>query len=222
MSLLKLENIHKSYQDHHVLQGVNLKIAAGEQLALVGPSGSGKSTLLHIIGALDHCDQGEVVFAGQNYAKMRRSQLAKLRNQKIGFIFQSHYLLPAMTCRENIYLPTRIRGKGLSEVKKRVSSLAERLGVAQLLDRYPQKISGGEQQRVNILRAISGRPQILLCDEPTGNLDVKNSQKVLELLFELSREEGIALLFVTHDQQMSKQFAKKISIIDGKVSAPSR
>lgn len=217
MSLIKVNNIFKSYGPTEVLRGVNLEINQGAQCAIQGMSGSGKSTLLYILGGLDQAQKGEVIVNSQNLSKLTDEELAQFRNKSVGFVFQFHFLLPSMTCMDNILLPAKLGNFPLKEVKQRVKEFAETLGITHCLKKYPYEISGGEQQRVNIIRATSLKPEILLCDEPTGNLDSKNSQKVVELLKDISSKLGTTLLVVTHDVKVADQFSQKITIEDGQI-----
>lgn len=217
MSFIRLEQVEKSFGKTKVLRGLNLSIDAKELVAIRGASGSGKSTLLYLLGGLDQPTTGKVIIDQKNLSTMGDEQLAHFRNESVGFVFQFHFLLPSMTCRDNIMLPARIGGKSMSQVEKDISKLSEMLGVTHCLTKYPFEISGGEQQRINIIRALSLRPKILLCDEPTGNLDSKNSEKVASLLKGLSAEFGATLLVVTHDDKVASFFPRKIVIEDGQI-----
>lgn len=215
--LLNVENLTKSYGDAKVLRGVNFSLEADRELAIIGSSGSGKSTLLYILGALEKPDSGKVLIDGVNLADLSEADLAQFRNESIGFVFQFHFLLPSMNCLDNILLPAKIGGKKIKKIKPQVLVFAEKLGVTHCLSKYPFEISGGEQQRINIIRAISLEPKILLCDEPTGNLDTKNTQIVLELLRFTSEQVGSKLIVVTHDAKVSSSFEHKITIEDGQI-----
>lgn len=217
MSFIQVSDVYKSYGNTEVLRGISFNIEAGSQLAIQGMSGSGKSTLLYLLGGLDQAQKGIVKINGQNLSQLSDEQLANFRNKSVGFVFQFHFLLPSMTCLDNILLPAKLGGASLKEVKSRVQEFAETLGVSHCLKKYPFEISGGEQQRVNIIRATSLRPGILLCDEPTGNLDSKNSQKVVELIKDISSKLGTTLLVVTHDVKVADQFSQKITIEDGQI-----
>lgn len=217
MSFIQVSDVYKSYGNTEVLRGISFNIEAGSQLAIQGMSGSGKSTLLYLLGGLDQAQKGIVKINGQNLSQLSDEQLANFRNKSVGFVFQFHFLLPSMTCLDNILLPAKLGGASLKEVKSRVQEFAETLGVTHCLKKYPFEISGGEQQRVNIIRATSLRPGILLCDEPTGNLDSKNSQKVVELIKDISSKLGTTLLVVTHDVKVADQFSQKITIEDGQI-----
>jgi lipoprotein-releasing system ATP-binding protein len=217
MSFIRLENVEKSFGKTKVLQGLNLEIGARESVAIRGASGSGKSTLLYLLGGLDHPTSGKVLIDGKNLTSMSDDDLANFRNSYVGFVFQFHFLLPSMTCRDNILLPARIGGRDTSKVEKDTDELAKILGVTHCLQKFPFEISGGEQQRINIIRALSLRPKILLCDEPTGNLDSKNSEKVSTLLKNLAADFGATLMVVTHDDKVASFFPRKIVIEDGQI-----
>lgn len=215
--LINLKNVSKSFGTTSVLRNLNFTIADQEQVAIRGASGSGKSTLLYLLGGLDKPSSGEVVIAGKNLARGSEEELAQFRNSSVGFVFQFHFLLPSMNCEDNILLPSRIGGQDPKRVKEDLKTLARDLGVEHCLKKFPFEISGGEQQRINIIRALSLRPKILLCDEPTGNLDSKNSEKVATLLKKLALEFGATLLVVTHDDKVASFFPRKIVIEDGQI-----
>lgn len=217
MSFIRLENVEKSFGKTKVLQGINFEIEARELVAIRGASGSGKSTLLYLLGGLDHPTSGKVIIDNKNLTSMSDDELANFRNSHVGFVFQFHFLLPSMTCRDNILLPARIGGRDTSKVEKDTNELAKILGVTHCLQKFPFEISGGEQQRINIIRALSLRPKILLCDEPTGNLDSKNSEKVSTLLKNLAADFGATLMVVTHDDKVASFFPRKIVIEDGQI-----
>ncbi|MFL5785730.1 MAG: ABC transporter ATP-binding protein [Bacteriovoracaceae bacterium] len=217
MSFIRLEKVEKNFGKTKVLRGLTFTIQDRELVAIRGASGSGKSTLLYLLGGLDTPTSGSVVIDNQNLSSKSDEELAHFRNSTVGFVFQFHFLLPSMTCRDNILLPSRIGGKDLAETEKTTKKLAEILGVTHCLEKYPFEISGGEQQRVNIIRALSLRPKILLCDEPTGNLDSKNTEKVASLLKNLAQEYGATLLVVTHDDRVASFFPRKIVIEDGQI-----
>lgn len=217
MSFIRLEKVEKSFGNTKVLRGLTFSIQDRELVAIRGASGSGKSTLLYLLGGLDTPTAGSVIIDNQNLSKQSDEGLAQFRNSTVGFVFQFHFLLPSMTCRDNILLPARIGAKNVSEVEKTSKKLADILGVTHCLEKYPYEISGGEQQRVNIIRALSLKPKILLCDEPTGNLDSKNTEKVATLLKNLAQEYGATLLVVTHDDRVASFFPRKIVIEDGQI-----
>jgi len=217
MSFISLENVEKSFGKTQVLRGLNINIEEKELVAIRGASGSGKSTLLYLLGGLDTPTSGKVVINKKNLHDLGDEGLAHFRNEFVGFVFQFHFLLPSMTCRDNILLPARIGGKSLKKVEADILKLCEILGVTHCLTKYPFEISGGEQQRINIIRALSLRPKILLCDEPTGNLDSKNSEKVTTLLKNLAADFAATLLVVTHDDKVASHFPRKIVIEDGRI-----
>jgi lipoprotein-releasing system ATP-binding protein len=217
MSLIKIENLYKSFGTTQVLNGINLSIEQGQHSSIVGASGSGKSTLLYLLGGLDKPAKGEITVDGKMLSKLSENELALYRSEFIGFVFQFHFLLPSMNCMQNLMLPCEIAGKNKTEIKNRIEKLADKLNVTHCLKKFPFEISGGEQQRVNIIRALSLAPKLLLCDEPTGNLDSQNSQNVLSLLTDLAEQEKSTLLVVTHDIQIANQLNRKITIEDGQI-----
>lgn len=207
--MIQFNNVSKSFGQNQVLSGINFSIALKDHVVIRGASGSGKSTFLHLLGGLDSPTEGEVIFNNVNLSQLGDDALARYRNESVGFVFQFHYLLVNMTCLENILLPARIGQKKISKVKDRVFTFAKKLGIEGLLRRYPYELSGGEQQRINVLRALSLSPTLLLCDEPTGNLDAKNSAMVIELTCELAELNKSTLIVVTHDEEISKRFQKQ-------------
>jgi lipoprotein-releasing system ATP-binding protein len=217
MSFIILSNVEKSFGQTKVLSHLNLRIESKELVAIRGASGSGKSTLLYLLGGLDHPTSGKVIIDNKNLTSMNDEELAFFRNSNVGFVFQFHFLLPSMNCRDNILLPGRIGGKNLDAIEKDIEDLAKFLGVFHCLPKFPFEISGGEQQRINIIRALSLRPKMLLCDEPTGNLDSKNSEKVTNLLKNLAADFEATLLVVTHDDKVASFFPRKIVIEDGQI-----
>lgn len=213
--MIRVSAVDKNYGDLHVLKQVNLNLPEQGQVAIGGASGSGKSTLLYLLGGLDRADQGEIEVAGERIDKLDDEQLATFRNQKVGFVFQFHFLLPSMTCLENILLPARIGGRPVSKVKKQVKEIAEYLGVSSELKKYPFQLSGGQQQRINLIRAVSLTPPLLLCDEPTGNLDSENSKRVIDLLIDIAKQSSSQLIVVTHDQNVVSRFQTQYEMVDG-------
>ncbi|MCU4138520.1 MAG: ABC-type lipoprotein export system [Thermodesulfobacteria bacterium] len=213
--LVILKDITKTYQTgkvaYQVLKGISLEVEEGEFLAIMGASGSGKSTLLNIIGLLDKPDSGIYILDGQEVNQLTKKELAYLRNRKIGFVFQAFYLVPWATALENVLLPLLYRGKINKEDEKKAVELLKRLGLEKRINAKPNELSGGEQQRVAIARALITNPKLLLADEPTGNLDSKSSQEVMNIFKELN-ENGITIIMVTHDPEIA-DFAKKIKII---------
>jgi len=217
MSLFQIENVKKAYGKVHALRGVNLSLEANTQYVICGASGSGKSTLLYLLGGLDRPTEGRVMVEGKDLSTYDDEALARYRNLYVGFVFQFHFLLPSMNCMNNIMLPAQIGGATQSDLKENVEHLAEKLGVTHCLNKFPYELSGGEQQRINIIRALSLKPKLLLCDEPTGNLDSENSLKVTNLLKQLASEFKSTLVVVTHDDKVAAHFENKISMVDGSV-----
>lgn len=214
---LEVNKLKKSYGDTNILRGLSFSLAKSEDLAIVGRSGSGKSTLLYTLGALEKPDSGSILIDGVDIGKLSDEKLAQFRNEFIGFVFQFHFLLPSMNCIDNILLPAKIGGQKLKPIRSRVLDFAKKLEVEHCLKKYPYQISGGEQQRINIIRAISLNPKMILCDEPTGNLDSQNTMNVLGLLRGLSEDIDSTLIVVTHDISVSNSFHKKITIEDGQI-----
>lgn len=217
--LLKLEKISKSFtQERTILDQLDLEINAGERIAIVGPSGSGKTTLLNLIGTLDRPDSGKMVFENQDLSGYNDQQLAQFRNEKIGFVFQLHHLLPQLTLLENILLPTltdkKLQGK---ETLERAQKLIKRMGLAEVAHQKPSELSGGECQRTAVARALINRPGLILADEPTGALDQKSSGILADLLVELNKEEGVTLIVVTHSMDLAKKMDKTYMLENGKL-----
>ncbi len=221
-SLIKLDGIKKVFYtdevETHALSGIHLDIRKGEYVSIGGPSGCGKSTLLSILGLLDSPTEGTYTLNDQPVANLDHSQRARIRNREVGFIFQSFNLIGDLTVFENVELPLTYRGTGAAERKQRVTEALERVGMAHRMKHYPSQLSGGQQQRVAVARALGGKPAILLADEPTGNLDSKNGEAVMELLSELHRE-GATICMVTHDPRFAKHAQREVHLFDGKVVA---
>jgi len=218
--IIKVSAICKSYRDNlnnlEVLKNINFTVFPGEFLVIQGPSGAGKSTLLHILGGLDNPTRGKVYFQGEDIYAADENTRSSFRNQKIGFVFQFFHLLPELNALENVLLPGIL--KSWWERKKCLGvalELLERLGLSQRLKHRPGALSGGEQQRVAIARALINRPQLLLCDEPTGNLDSENGKKILQLLIELNQSQKITIVMVTHDQDIACGAGRIIHLKDG-------
>lgn len=213
---IKAENLHRGYsvgkKRIEVLHGIDLEIERGEKIFLCGPSGAGKTTLMYILAGLEKPEQGRVWVDGNDLYAMSRRQQAAIRNQKMSYIFQNYYLMPELTALENVMVPAMIGGKDLTE-KARES--LERVGLAKRTDHLPTELSGGEQQRVAIARALVNSPQIIFADEPTGNLDSRNGEQVMEMLLSLSTENGATLVVVTHDESLAKHGDRKLIIKDG-------
>ena len=224
--VISLRDIYKSYGSGQartpVLQGVSLEILKGEVVAMVGQSGSGKSTLLNIIGGLDTSDKGSVEVLGVDFAKAQESRLAALRNEDIGFVFQSFNLLDHLSCIENVVLPAAFSSKSDKDAHKAGMRALERVGLEELANRSPGELSGGQKQRVAIARALFSGPKLLLCDEPTGNLDSETGREVIEFFGELNRDDGVTLLIVTHEERISSFAERVIHIQDGKIESDER
>lgn len=215
--MLIAKGIEKFYGDLHVLKGVDVTIRRGEIVSIVGASGAGKSTLLHILGTLDEADKGEVKVGETNITKLKGDKLADFRNHEIGFIFQFHNLLPEFNAEENIIIPGLIAGREEKELKKRALELATILGVEGRLDHKPAELSGGEQQRVAVARALINDPKIIFADEPSGNLDSKSAQDLHELFFKLRDEFGQSFVIVTHNQELAQMADRMLTMQDGKI-----
>ena len=213
--IIRIENVKKFYTKSHALRGVTITMNEGEEYLIRGASGSGKSTLLYLLGGLDRPSEGKVIVNQKNLVDLSDDDLALYRNRYVGFVFQFHFLLSSMNCLDNILLPARLGGVYSEEVLDRAKSLSKLLGVDHCLEKYPYELSGGEQQRVNIIRALSLKPKLLLCDEPTGNLDSENSQKVIQLIRSLAREFNATLVVVTHDPQIAQSFSRQLVMKDG-------
>ena len=217
--MLIAKDIHKSYGSLHVLKGVDLEISASEIVSIVGSSGAGKSTLLHILGTLDHPDQGELSMNGKNLLALKGDNLADFRNGQIGFIFQFHNLLPEFTAVENIMIPGFIKGSSESKLSAKAGELAEILGISHRLDHKPSTLSGGEQQRVAVARALINSPEVVFADEPSGNLDTANAKGLHQLFFKLRNELRQAFVIVTHNEELAGMADRKIVMKDGLISS---
>jgi len=213
--LLQATNIHKAYGSLQVLKGIDLTIQQGEVVSIVGASGAGKSTLLHILGTLDNADQGEVRFSGQLVNAFNGNQLARFRNQHIGFIFQFHNLLPEFTALENVCLPGFLANKPEEEVKKRAADLLKMLNLGHRLDHKPSEMSGGEQQRTAVARALINSPEIIFADEPSGNLDSANAHELHEIFFRLREQLNQTFVIITHNEQLANMADRKLVMKDG-------
>lgn len=220
MSFVEINSLQKKFGQAVAIKDITLSLERGNQYVVTGVSGSGKSTLLYLLAGLDAPSGGEILVEGEDLARKSDAALAEYRNRRVGLVFQFHFLLGAMSCLDNILLPARIGGMVKKELVGQVQSLASRLGVADCLAKHPFELSGGEQQRINIVRALSLRPDIILCDEPTGNLDSQNSVRVIELIQELAADYGATLLLVTHDELISSRFANRFFICDGELRWP--
>jgi len=217
--LLRADEVHHAYGERPVLAGVSLRVHTGERVALTGPSGSGKTTLLNLLGGVDRPRSGRIDFDGVCLNDLDGDGLAALRRRSIGTIFQFFHLLPTLTAAENVELPLQLLGIPAAERLARVAALLERVGVSHRADAPPGQLSGGEMQRIAIARALVHRPRLLLADEPTGNLDSRNGQRVLELLRELSDETGTALVLVTHSPEAAAICHREVRLRDGIIEA---
>ena len=216
-NIIEISDLHKHYDQLEVLRGVSLTIAEGEVVAIVGPSGAGKTTLLHVVGALSSFDEGRVVVDGVELSGLDSDQAADFRNQRIGFVFQMHYLLPEFTALENVCLPAMIAGRDRKEVEPKALELLSLVGLAERTTHKPAQLSGGEQQRVAIARALINEPKLLLADEPSGNLDSYNRGEIHRLFFELRDKLGITVVVVTHDEGLAQMSDRKVTITDGQI-----
>ncbi|HEX3890082.1 MAG TPA: ABC transporter ATP-binding protein [Verrucomicrobiae bacterium] len=201
-----------------VLRGVDLTVARGEFLALRGASGAGKSTLLHLIGGLDSPNSGEIFFKKQNLAKFSEGELTQFRNRRVGFVFQAYHLLPELTALENVCLPARVARISAAQTEKRGRDLLLRVGLKERAEHKPSELSGGEQQRVAIARALINEPELLLADEPTGNLDSKTGGEIIELLKNLCAEKQMTLVIATHDAKVAAHAQRVIELADGRIA----
>jgi lipoprotein-releasing system ATP-binding protein len=219
--LLEVRDLHKSFGSGatsvEVLKGVSLQISEGETIALVGASGAGKSTLLHVMGTLDRPSSGSLLFRGEDVTRLGDAQLALFRNRSIGFVFQFHHLLPEFTAVENAMMPGLICGIPRKEAERTARELLVEVGLSHRLTHKPGELSGGEQQRVAIARALLMSPALLLADEPTGNLDMRTSEEVHELLMRLHSERGITLVIVTHNEKLAARLGRTVGLVDGKL-----
>ncbi len=218
--MLTAKNIHKKYGSLEVLKGVDLLINKGEIVSIVGSSGAGKSTLLHILGTLDTADAGEIYLNNNRIDKLTGNPLAKFRNKYIGFVFQFHHLLPEFNALENVCIPGWIAGNNKKEVANRAGLLLKQLGLGNRMENKPQQLSGGEQQRVAVARALINHPEIVFADEPTGNLDSKNAKELHELFMQLRGEFNQTFLIVTHNEELALMSDRVIHMKDGRVENP--
>lgn len=217
--MLKLLDVYKSFDTEastvEVLRGISLEMARGQNLAIIGPSGSGKSTLLHLIGTLEAPSSGSIAIDGSSPFDLPEPELARFRNQTIGFVFQDHHLLPQYSVLENVLIPTLAFKKLDPKIDWRARELLERVGLSHRLDHRPAELSGGERQRVAVARALINQPAVLLCDEPTGNLDHATAETVASLLFELHRAERTLMIAVTHSLELAGKFERRFELKEG-------
>ena len=219
--MLTGKNIFKRYGSLEVLRGVDLEIKKGEVVAIVGPSGCGKSTLLHILGSLDQADRGEIVINNTGLGQLSGNKLAAFRNKHIGFVFQFHHLLPEFTALENVCIPGWLAGRGKTEVKDKAENLLQILGLKDRNENKPNQLSGGEQQRVAVARALINNPAVVFADEPTGNLDSANAQELHQLFFDLRKQFNQTFLIVTHNEELSQLSDRTLHMKDGKIVPPA-
>jgi predicted ABC-type transport system involved in lysophospholipase L1 biosynthesis ATPase subunit len=226
--LLRLTNLTRRFDSPDgaapitILEGVSLELGSAGSLAIIGPSGSGKSTLLHIIGTLDRASSGEITLAGRDLSRLDEKELAEVRNRQIGFVFQFHYLLPQCSVLENVLVPTlaqkkRAGSQGLESPVARAKHLLTRVGLSERLSHRPGQLSGGERQRVAVVRALINRPHLLLADEPTGALDQASASELAQLLTELNREEGVAMIVVTHARDLAGRMGRVLELKSGRL-----
>ena len=218
--MIEAKNIHKYFDELHVLKGVELKINSGEIVSIVGPSGAGKTTLLQILGTLDKAsakDKPELNINGQAVVSLSEKELARFRNESLGFIFQFHQLLPEFTAVENVMLPALIKGNTKGQAEKRAKELLDFLGLSHRYDHKPNELSGGEQQRVAVARALVNSPKIIFADEPSGNLDTESAENLHNLFFKLRDEFGQTFVIVTHNEELADMADRKLTMVDGRI-----
>lgn len=215
--MIEVKDIHKSYGKLNVIKGITLKIPEKKVISIIGASGTGKSTLLHILGTLDYPDSGEVLYDNVNVATYSSDKLAAFRNNNIGFVFQFHHLLPEFTALENVCIPAWIKGTGKKEAEKRALELLCLMGLKDRISHKPNELSGGEQQRVSVARALVNNPKIVLADEPSGNLDTHTKNELHQLFFSLRDELGQTFVIVTHDNSLAELSDQKILLQDGRI-----
>ncbi|WP_153715811.1 lipoprotein-releasing ABC transporter ATP-binding protein LolD [Eikenella corrodens] len=218
-AVIQCQNVGKTYDDGslkvEVLRNINFQVASGEGIGIIGASGSGKSTLLHILGGLDKPTSGEVKIQGQGLNSLSQVAIGQLRNRHLGFVYQFHHLLPEFSALENVMMPLLVARKSRAEAQAAAAEILEKVGLGSRMTHRPGELSGGERQRAAIARALVTKPDCLLADEPTGNLDRKNATHALEMMLELKRELGTALIVVTHDEQLAKRFDRVLTMDDG-------
>ena len=222
-AVIQCQNVGKTYDDGslkvEVLHNIDFQVASGEGIGIIGASGSGKSTLLHILGGLDKPTSGEVKIQGQGLNSLSQVAIGQLRNRHLGFVYQFHHLLPEFSALENVMMPLLVARKSRAEAQAAAAEILEKVGLGSRMTHRPGELSGGERQRAAIARALVTKPDCLLADEPTGNLDRKNATHVLEMMLELKRELGTALIVVTHDEQLAKRFDRVLTMDDGSLRA---
>lgn len=216
INMIKATNIHKSFGELHVLKGVDLEVKKSEIVSIVGKSGAGKSTLLHILGTLDGADKGELFINDVDVSKLNTKQLADFRNRNIGFVFQFHHLLPEFTALENVCIPAFIQKVPEAEAIKRAKDVLDYLGLSERLEHKPSQLSGGEQQRVAVARALVNQPAVVFADEPSGNLDSVSSKNLHDLLFQLRDDFQQTFVIITHNEDLAKMSDRRLVLVDGK------
>lgn len=217
-TVIRVEDLHKSYGSVHVLKGVDMKVEKGEIVSIIGKSGAGKSTLLHILGTLDNGDRGQVWINEEKVFELNTKRLAAFRNRHIGFVFQFHHLLPEFTALENVCIPGLINGDTLAKVSTRAKELLDYLGLSARIQHKPTQLSGGEQQRVAVARALINQPSVVFADEPSGNLDSTSSQELHQLLFKLRRDFHQTFVIVTHNLDLAQMSDRRLEMKDGRLS----
>ena len=227
MNVIEANNLHKTYNPDspiavHALQGVDIEIKKGEFTAIVGPSCSGKSTLLNIIGGLDNPSEGSIEVGGNDISTLSDNQLIDFRRNNIGFVFQSYNLIPVLTAKENVEFVMLLQGRSKSEMDARTNELLNAVGIGDKINKRPSELSGGQQQRVAVARALASKPQFVLADEPTANLDSKSTSDLLDIMARLNEEEHITFVFSTHDQRVVDRAKRVITLVDGKVDSDVR
>ena len=225
-SALTAKDIHRMFKtpdsDLNVLNGIDITIEKGEMIAVTGESGAGKSTLLHILGGLDKPTRGEVFIGNTNLCSKTERELARLRNEKIGFVFQFHYLLDDFTALENVMMPLLVAGRPYEDAKGRAELILEKVGLKDRMKHFPMQLSGGEQQRVAVARALANDCEIVLADEPSGNLDIETGRKLHELLFELNKSNRTTFMIATHNRELAGRCHRELELIDGRTVEQSR
>ncbi|MEK6602706.1 MAG: ABC transporter ATP-binding protein [Candidatus Binatota bacterium] len=220
-NLLEVQGLHKTFieagEEIHVLRGLDLALAEGDRLAIVGESGVGKSTLLHLLGTLDRPSSGQVIYRGKDLSLLNEDELSRIRNREIGFVFQFHYLLPDFSALENVMLPALIRGWEWERARKEAVRLLEMVGLKERISHRPGKLSGGEQQRVAVARSVILEPQLILADEPTGDLDPATGEEIQNLLFRLNEERRVAFVVATHNRRFAARVGAQMELREGRL-----